>query len=517
MNSQRSNSRRARRASVNSNRTARASEMNRDSSRYSRHDSFDPSAYSRQSAYGSGSSDRQRPTAARMTQRDYTLERKRRKRKKVAAIVAAVAVVLCLGGAGAAFAYYQAISGNLHAGIDPALRDSLVATDMAGEPFYVLLMGVDGSSEREASAEYAGDQFRSDSIILARIDPQDKQVTLVSIHRDTLVDMGEYGQNKINAAHAIGGPALAVETVSKFAGVDISHYAEINFDGFREIVDALGGVDVNVPLEIDDDQAGGHLDAGPQTLDGDQALILCRSRHAYDDFGDGDSYRAANQRLVLSAIAKKLLSSDVATMANTISALSGYVTTDLEITDIIGIAQTMQGLDPDNDIYSAMEPTTSEYINDVWYEITDVEAWKEMMRRVDQGLPPTEEDVIDEASGTVLASTGSGATSSSSSSSAGSAATATKSGSIAVRNGNGIAGAGAKAVERLEALGYHNVDAGNAENFDYAKTIVVYREEGQAAEAQTIADTLGASVVKLNDGTYVFDTGFLVVLGADWS
>ncbi len=204
-------------------------------------------------------------------------------------------------------------------------------------------------------------------------------------------------------------------------------------------------------------------------------------------------------------------------MANTISSLSGYVTTDLEITDIIGIAQTMQGLDPDNDIYSAMEPTTSEYINDIWYEITDVEAWKEMMRRVDQGLPPTEEDVVDEASGTVLASTGSGPTGPSSSSSSGSATTATKSGSVAVRNGNGIAGAGAKAVERLEALGYHNVDAGNAENFDYAKTIVVYREAGQADEAQAIADTLGASVVKLNDGTYVFDTGFLVVLGADWS
>lgn len=451
-----------------------------------------------------------------MTQRDYTRERKRRKRKKVAAIVVAAIVVLCLGGAGAAFAFYQGISDKLHAGVDPALRDALVATDMAGEPFYVLLMGVDGSSEREASAEYEGDQFRSDSIMLTRIDPQKKQVTLVSIHRDTLVDMGEYGQNKINAAHAIGGPSFAVETISDFAGVDISHYAEINFDGFKEIVDALGGVEVDVPMEIDDDMAGGHLDAGLQTLDGDQALILCRARHAYDDYGDGDSYRAANQRLVLAAIAKKLLSSDVATMANTISSLSGYVTTDLGITDIIGIAQTMQGLDPDNDIYSAMEPTTSEYINDIWYEITDVEAWKEMMNRVDQGLPPTEEDVIDAASGTVLASTGSGAKSPSSSAGAGSSSTK-KSGSVAVRNGNGIAGAGAEATARLEALGYHNVDAGNAENFNYQKTIVVYREEGQADEAQAIADTLGASVVKLNDGTYVFDTGFLVVLGADWS
>ena len=78
-----------------------------------------------------------------------------------------------------------------------------------------------------------------------------------------MVDMGEYGVNKLNAAHVFGGPALSVQTVSKLAGVDISHYAEINFDGFRDIVDALGGIEVDVPMTIDDEDAGGHLDAGP--------------------------------------------------------------------------------------------------------------------------------------------------------------------------------------------------------------------------------------------------------------
>src|SRR5699024_11358812 len=135
-----------------------------------------------------------------------------------------------------------------------------------------------------------------------------------------------------------------------------------------------------------------HLYAGPHPHNVDQALILCRARHVYDEFGDGVSYRAANQRLVLAAIAKKLLAADVATMAGTVQALSQYVTTDLEISDIIGLAQAMQGLDPSTDIYSAMEPTTSQYINNIWYEINDVDEWKKMMARVDQGLPTTEED-----------------------------------------------------------------------------------------------------------------------------
>ncbi len=265
-------------------------------------------------------------------------------------------------------------------------------------------------------------------------------------------------------------------------------------------------------MEIDDADAGGYLAAGPQTLNGDQALILCRARHAYDEYGPGDAYRAANQRLVLAAIAKKILSADIGTMASTVTALTNYVTTDLAITDIVGLAQAMQGLDPATDIYSAMEPTTSEYIDDVWYEITDTPAWKEMMRRVDQGLPPTEEAIVDEATGTVLATAG-GASGSSSGSDAG--ATPKRTGTVAVRNGNGLDGAGTQAATRIETLGY-TVDSGNADSFDYPQTIVVYDSSDKAAAAQEIADALGVGVAQVNDGSYSFEEDFLVVLGADW-
>ena len=448
-----------------------------------------------------------------MPRGEYDRARSQKSRRLKVAL--AVVGVLLVGGLGTAFAYYGILSGNLHAGVDADLRAALVETDPASEPFYLLLMGTDGSSDRESSEEFAGDQFRSDSIMLTRIDPVGKKVTLVSVHRDTLVDMGEYGQNKLNAAHALGGAALAVQTVSELAGVPISHYAEINFDGFKDVVDALGGVEVDVPMEIDDQDAGGHLDAGPQTLNGDQALILCRARHAYDEFGDGDSYRAANQRLVLAAIAKKLLAADVATMASTVQALSQYVTTDLEITDIIGIAQAMQGLDPATDIYSGMEPTTSEYIGGIWYEINDAEAWKTMMERVDQGLPPTDQDVVDEASGTILASTGSGQLTNDNGDLSGGGASQMRQGTVAVRNGNGVSGAGSQAAERVESLGY-TVESGNADSFDYERTMIVYDDASDAERAQEIAEALGVGQPQQNDGSYLFDSDFLVVLGADW-
>lgn len=501
------NTRHPRSKSVDTDRFSEQARKSRRESQSSRYDSFDTSNYGTQDRDGSYAGAYSR----RVSQGEYTRKRQQQKRKKTILVVAAVALVLILGGAGAAFAYLNIVSGNLHEGLDGSLQDVLVETDLTNEPFYMLLMGVDGSEEREGSEEYAGDSFRSDSIMLARIDPVDKKVTIVSIPRDTLVDMGEeYGENKINAAHALGGPTLSVQVVSELAGVPISHYAEINFDGFKGIVDSLGGIEVDVPMEIDDPQAGGYLAPGLQTLNGDQALILCRSRHAYDDFGGGDYYRAANQRLVLSAIAKKLLASDVATIAGSVTAISEYVTTDLELTDIVGLAQAMRGLDPSTSIYSAMAPTEALYVAGGWYDYIDTAAWKEMMARVDQGLPPTEEDVIDEASGTVMATTGSGEISAGQNS-----AGAKKSGNITVKNGSGVTGVAAEAGSILEAMGY-TVETGNADAEDYQSTLVIYASADLANEAMEIASALDSNKTQLNDGSYNMTGDFLVVIGADW-
>ena len=449
--------------------------------------------------------------AGRLSRGEYAKTHKAKRHGKLFyCLIAAVAVLVI--GAGAAFAYVHVLSGNLQSGLGD-VNKYLVKTNMTKEPFYMLLMGTDGSSERDESGDF-GDSYRTDSIMLARIDPVNKKVTLVSLHRDTMIDYGsEYGVGKLNAAHVYGGPSLSVQTVSNLAGVDISHYAEINFDGFREIVDALGGIEVDVPMTIDDEDAGGHLDAGQQTLNGDQALILCRARHAYDEIGPGDEYRAANQRLVMAAIAKKLLSADVATMASTVQALSNYVTTDLGVSDIIGLAQAMQGLDPSTDISSAMEPTTSQYIDGVWYEVNNASEWKAMMKRVDAGLSPTEGNVVDQTSGTILASAGDG--SSTSAGEAGSSSTVKSGGSVAIRNGNGVSGAGLDAAERITGLGY-SVNTSNADNFNYKKTLVVYKTAADKEYAEAIASNLGVGEVMQNDNTYLFEEDFLVVLGADW-
>jgi len=457
---------------------------------------------------------------------DYAQDRRRKKRKRIALGALAAVLVLALGGVGMAFAYINQIESNFSEDITPEVQEALEKpADYEGGTFYMLLMGTDKSKERE-KGEYAGDTFRSDSMILTRVDPENKKVTMVSLHRDTETEIEGYGMQKLNASYAFGGPAGAIKAVSQMAGVPISHYAEINFDGFKDVVDALGGIEVDVPMEIDDKRAGGHVDSGKQTLSGDQALILCRARHAYDEYGDGDRYRAANQRLVLGAIAKKILSSDVATMASTIEALSQYVTTDFKIADILALANSLQGLDPSKDIYSAMEPTISEYRNETWYEQLDVEAWNTMMNRVKQGLPPTETDQVDELNGTVLASAGDGAGGTSDqetgvqaadgTSTTGKTFGETRTGIVTIKNGNGVNGVGAEALERIKPFGY-TADASNANSFSYDETVVVFDTTDQRAYAEELIDALGCGrAVQNKNGEYVYEGDFLILIGSDW-
>ena len=322
---------------------------------------------------------------------------KSQSRRRIAHItLAAIATILvCTTVAIAAFV--NDINTKITGHVDEKLQ-TVLATQEAGKPFYMLLIGVDKANWREDvyGAEESG--YRSDTMIVARIDPSEKKVTLVSIHRDTLVDLSPYGygsNEKINAAFSYGQETLTTKVISDFADVPISHYAEVDMDGLWDIVDSLGGIDVDVPMDIDDEYTNLHLKKGRQHLDGHDTVRYCRCRHAYDALGDGDRYRANVQRQVIGIIAKKVLQSDPATMAKTISTAAGYVRTDLDVQSILSLAMQFIGMDFDNNFYTGMEPTTARYINETWYELCDTTAWRKMMRRVDQGLPPTEKGDVD--------------------------------------------------------------------------------------------------------------------------
>lgn len=458
----------------------------------------------------------------------YTSLRKKRSRKSILKGCATVFGTTLAAVIIVAWIYISGINASLRAGIDNALLNQLHVTE-AGNPFYILLLGVDKDQNRVNSKEYGTDEhaYRSDSIMLARVDPKNKKVTLVSIHRDTLVDMGKNGKQKINAAYALGGASYATEVISKFAGVPISHYADIDFDNFVSVVDTIGGIDVNVPIKVDDSKGTGQVvEAGQQTLNGQQALVLCRARHAYDAYGDGDMYRAANQRMVISAIGKKILQLDPVTMATVIAKLSGSVTTDMDVNSIIGLATSLRGLNAATDIYHGMEPTTSKYVNQTWYEICNTTAWKKMMQRVDQGLSPYESEDDNPTKGLAGVTgginnspNGSGSSSSTSSGSNNTTSSTTDateySGSVHVLNAAGVTGLAGRISNSLSNQGFNAV-ADTAKS-NYSNTLIVYNGDHEA-RANAVNKALGGDIqVIKNDGSYDTSYDVILIVGADKS
>jgi len=425
-----------------------------------------------------------------------------------------IAVVIVIAAAGTAVALYMNdLNSRLSAGIDSSLKDQLV-TVQYDDPFYILLLGVDKDDERAESWGSSQANYRSDSIILARVDPKNQKITLVSIPRDTMVDMGDNGTQKINAAYSIGGASYMVQIVSQFAGVDISHYAELDFEQFTSIVDTIGGIEVTLPVAVSDmDNAGIDLPAGTQTLDGAEALGLCRSRHAYDSYGGGDFYRAANQRMVIAAIVKKVLAQDPATMATTVSQLASSVSTDLSVTDILSLATQFKNLDVDNDVYSGQTPTDSQLINGIWYEVPETDAWTTMMQRVGNGETPYSDASQDFTAG-VAGSIGSGTTTSDTVDL--STLDATYSGSVLVLNGTSTSGLALNKANALIAAGF-SATADNATSTCSTTAVYYNGSSSKAAEALGVADTLGldSSVVSKNDGTYSEKYDVVVVLGED--
>ena len=265
--------------------------------------------------------------------------------------------------------------------INNDLRSSLKEQPVNSDPYYVLLLGTDG---RPGETEY-----RADSIILARVDPAQKRVTLLSIPRDTYVTW-KGSQMKINAVHFYDGAAGMVQIVNELCGVKISHYAEVNFDGLAGITNAVGGVTVDVDQYMrDTENFSGvtELYAGRQTLNGEQALFYTRCRYA---FADSDYTRMRHQRTFIKALLSQVLSSgDPVKIASIINSVADMVVTDLSVSDAILLASQMVGLNAESGIYTAYVPSTPETIGDQSYVIADDDALAEMMKLIDQGKDPS--------------------------------------------------------------------------------------------------------------------------------
>ena len=184
------------------------------------------------------------------------------------------------------------------------------------EPTTLLVIGTDGGR-----APGRADANRSDSLMLVRLDPGTHRISYLSIPRDLRVEIPGYGTSKINAANQIGGPALTIATVKALTGLPFDHVVVVDFDGFKELIDAIGGIEVDVPKAVlsnrfdcpykpsrCDDWEGWRFEKGTQQMDGRRALVYSRIRTNQLDPSDSDITRGVRQQIVADAVGDEIAS-----------------------------------------------------------------------------------------------------------------------------------------------------------------------------------------------------------------
>lgn len=262
----------------------------------------------------------------------------------------------------------------------------------AGGPITVLLLG---SDERPGETGPA----RTDAIIIARIDPHSGRVALLSLPRDLWVEIPGYGYARLNAANVWGiiynapqgGLGLARETVSNLLGIPIDYTIHINFQGFIGAIDALGGITIDVPKELYDDQfptmdygyTVAHFLPGSQQMDGATALMYSRIRHP-----DSDFERMRRQQAVVVAAMARIREQNplqsLKSLEDVTAALRAYVQTDLPEDRMIGLAWALRNFSPDHaERYLLDEDSVSFGIgDDRWAEVVDPSAIEALTRKL---------------------------------------------------------------------------------------------------------------------------------------
>jgi polyisoprenyl-teichoic acid--peptidoglycan teichoic acid transferase len=443
--------------------------------------------------------------AIRQAARDRVATRRKSKRRplKIVLLVAAALALILIFGAVAGLAYIGVIGREVQDKGKAILAVLAPKEHIPGPPQNILLIGSDiRKSEIKAGVKAS----RSDTLMLVRFDPKVKKVWILSIPRDSRVSIDGHGMEKINAAYFYGGAPLAVKTVNEFTGVPINGYVEVGFESFKELVDTIGGVWVNVEKPpgapyIDDIMAANHDESarivkpGYQKLDGKHALTYVRARH---QFLTQDHKRIEHQQTFIRALlAQTMRFQNVFKIPQLIGIFRRNVRTSLSVQDMTELALDMRGVSQRS--LDATQVPGADKKTTAWYFIPDLIKLRVLTDRMIASEPFKGVETSQ-----TVAGAGTGAPSSPG------AAQVT----VAVRNGTPTAGLGRSMANRLKALGFTVGDVSTAKQSNYVASLIMYKA-GHMAEADQVRQALGMGNVQ-QARQVAFSTDVLVVVGSDF-
>lgn len=248
--------------------------------------------------------------------------------------------------------------------------DNLERDDRLSLKKNIVVLGVDERPEEQ-------DVGRSDTLFVVMFDPQKNNASLLSIPRDTRVHIPKHGWDKINHAYAYGGRELTQKTTEELLGIKVSNYIQVDFKGFTGLVDAIGGVDIDVEKEMYyyDSWDGFKIDIpkGRQHLDGKKAIQYVRYRDEEGDIG-----RIRRQQQFMMAVYEKIRSADMLLrIPGLAKQLTSMIKTDLPMSDMVSIGRALHTMVKDKGLVMATVPGTPRYIDEISYwqpDITDLRA-----------------------------------------------------------------------------------------------------------------------------------------------
>ncbi len=320
----------------------------------------------------------------------------------------------------------------------------------------ILVLGIDIGVNGQQSRSLKN-ATRSDTLIVVSVDPETKDVGVLSIPRDTRVLIPGTGSwEKIAHAHAYGGPSLAVKTVENFLGINIHHYIRIDYEGFVRAVDIVGGVEIDVPQDMNyEDPVQGlyiHLKKGRQVLDGQKALQFVR----YRQYENGDIGRIQAQEVFLKALGKKVISlTTVWKVPTLLRELQNYVVTDLTFDEMLYLANLGTKVNVQS-VKMAIVPGSAQMIKDqhgeLSYWIPDRDQTEKVVDELVRGIDRNVNATI----------------------------------RVSVENGCGIAGAAERVAQLLRDQGYDVRSVTNASRQDYAESRVELFGDNEGAAMRVL-------------------------------
>lgn len=395
--------------------------------------------------------------------------------KRIFLICVLAVLVLSIGIFVATTVFFASASSKLSIGESAQSKLVHVAEN---QPYYMLF----------AANTDNNPQNKPGLLALCRVDPSNNSMIIVDIPMQTYVVSSNGGATSIDKIYDEQGDEGLIDVVTTLSETGIAHFVKTNGNSLYDLIDELGGIEVDLKEYVDDADIGDvYIPKGVSVIGGNEAKALLLS----DNYKGGASTVNYNKRQVCIGLFKASVLNNKTNVTLIVDKLAGDIKCDMSVSDILSFVKSTSSIDPGKILSTDIPGYKTVRSNNMVFMI-DATEWKKLRNQMSYGsLPSTDDDItisdIDP-----------------------------KSFSVAIQNGSGVNGAGAMLLDKLNQLGFNVSGVQNADSASYEETLIIYNSENNKKNAYAIKNSIDNGRVIKGDGLYNLTTDILIIIGLDY-